>query len=213
MKILIDNGHGCNTAGKASPDGSLREYAYTREIARRLHDKLNSNGYDSTLIVTEETDVPLGERCRRVNRYCTEYGAKNCLFVSIHVNAAASGRWANAGGWSCYTSPGKTNADALAECLYDAAETELKHYAVMMEQGKMIGEYSAKQKAIRMDKSDGDKDIEENFYVLKHTVCPAVLTENLFMDNQMDVRFLKFEEGKNAIVNIHYRGIVNYLKK
>ena len=33
MKILIDNGHGVDTAGKRSPDGSLREYKYTREIA------------------------------------------------------------------------------------------------------------------------------------------------------------------------------------
>ena len=36
MKVLIDNGHGSNTPGKCSPDGQLREYAYTREIAERL---------------------------------------------------------------------------------------------------------------------------------------------------------------------------------
>lgn len=30
MKILIDNGHGENTPGKRSPDGTFREYAYTR---------------------------------------------------------------------------------------------------------------------------------------------------------------------------------------
>ena len=36
MKILIDNGHGSNTAGKRSPDGRLLEYAYTREIAERV---------------------------------------------------------------------------------------------------------------------------------------------------------------------------------
>ena len=32
MKVLIDNGHGSNTPGKCSPDGRLKEYAYTREI-------------------------------------------------------------------------------------------------------------------------------------------------------------------------------------
>ena len=31
MKILIDNGHGENTPGKRSPDGSLREYAYAHK--------------------------------------------------------------------------------------------------------------------------------------------------------------------------------------
>ena len=32
MKILIDNGHGIQTKGKRSPDGTLLEYAYTREL-------------------------------------------------------------------------------------------------------------------------------------------------------------------------------------
>lgn len=35
MKVLIDNGYGSDTPGKRSPDGRLREYAYTREIADR----------------------------------------------------------------------------------------------------------------------------------------------------------------------------------
>lgn len=38
MKILIDNGHGVETPGKRSPDGRLKEYAYTREIANRVVD-------------------------------------------------------------------------------------------------------------------------------------------------------------------------------
>ena len=36
MKILIDNGHGENTAGKRSPDGIFREYKYAREIAEAI---------------------------------------------------------------------------------------------------------------------------------------------------------------------------------
>ena len=35
-------------------------------------------------------------------------------------------------------------------------------------------------KKIRKDNSDGDPDKEYNFYILKHTQCPAVLTENFF---------------------------------
>ena len=30
MVVLIDNGHGSNTAGKCSPDKSLLEYKYAR---------------------------------------------------------------------------------------------------------------------------------------------------------------------------------------
>ena len=55
MKILLDNGHGENTAGKRSPlwpDGSqLFEWSYTREIASRVYSELIKFGVDSELIV------------------------------------------------------------------------------------------------------------------------------------------------------------------
>ena len=54
MKILIDNGHGVDTAGKRSPDGSLREYKYTREIAEKVVSELKKRGFDAERIVTEE---------------------------------------------------------------------------------------------------------------------------------------------------------------
>jgi N-acetylmuramoyl-L-alanine amidase len=40
MKVIIDSGHGINTLGKRSPDGSLLEYKYCREIADRIVFKL-----------------------------------------------------------------------------------------------------------------------------------------------------------------------------
>lgn len=76
MKILIDNGHGSETAGKRSPDGSLREYKWAREIASRLEQALKQKCLDAERIVKEETDVPLGERSRRVNAICQRLGAK-----------------------------------------------------------------------------------------------------------------------------------------
>lgn len=42
---------------------------------------------------------------------------------------------------------------------------------------------------MRTDLSDGDKDKESGFYILKHTIMPAVLTENLFMDNKKNMNF------------------------
>lgn len=46
MKILIDNGHGLNILGKRSPDGTLIEAAYTREIGR-IVSYLTDRGYDA----------------------------------------------------------------------------------------------------------------------------------------------------------------------
>lgn len=190
MKVLIDNGHGSNTPGKRSPDGRLREYAYTREIAERLVMELRKNGIDAERIVKEEIDVPLAERCRRVN----EYKASEAILVSIHCNAAGNGSdWMSARGWEAWTSVGKTKADKLATCLYENAE------------------YCLPGMKIRKDMTDGDQDKESGFYILKHTKCPAVLTENLFQDNKEDVEFLLSEEGKLAIVNLHVWGIMKYL--
>lgn len=212
--ILIDNGHGENTPGKCSPDRRLREYAYTRIIAGQVVAALISKGYNAQQIVTETIDVSLGERCRRVNALCAKYGTSNVLLVSIHVNAAGSGgKWMLAGGWCAYTTRGKTKSDMLAECLYDAATKHLQEYSKMLQVGKNLGKYTEKQVAIRTDKSDGDRDIEADFYIIKHTSCPAVLTENLFQDNKSDVEYLLSEEGKKAVVDIHVEGIINYLNR
>jgi N-acetylmuramoyl-L-alanine amidase len=194
MKILIDNGHGENTPGKRSPDGKLREYSYTREIADRVVLELTKRGYDAERIVKENVDVPLVERVRRVNEVCGRLGSSNVILVSIHCNAAGNGGWMKARGWSAYTSIGRTKADKLADRLYESARM-----------------YFTGQR-IREDRSDGDPDWEEGFYVLKKTKCPAVLTENFFQDNQEDVAYLLSSEGKQAIVDVHVEGIINYIK-
>lgn len=193
MKILIDNGHGVDTAGKRSPDGSLREYKYAREIAERVVSELKKQGFDAERIVTEENDISLKERCRRVNALCDKLGTKNVILVSVHCNAAGNGsQWMNARGWEAWTSVGETTADKLATCLYEEAEKE--------------------GFKIRKDMTDGDPDKEGHLYILKHTVCAAVLTENLFQDNTEDVAFLLSEQGKEAITRVHVKGIIKFLK-
>ena len=173
MKILIDNGHGENTAGKRSPDGIFREYKYAREIAEAIERELRARGYNVERIVKEDIDVPLAERVRRVNEVCGRYGASKVMLVSIHCNAAGNGQnWMNARGWSAYTSKGKTKADSLADIIYQEAERNFSGHK------------------IRKDYSDGDADWEESFYILQKTKCPAVLTENFFMDNKEDVSYL-----------------------
>ena len=194
MIVLIDNGHGENTPGKRSPDGVLREYKYTREIAAEVQKQLQERGYQAQILVPETTDVPLGTRCNRINTVCKKYGANNVILVSIHVNAAGNGQWLNATGWSAYTTKGVTKADKLADALYAAAKESLHG------------------RRIRTDYSDKDPDWEENFYILKHSMCPAVLTENFFQDNKEDVSFLLSLEGRNAIIRLHVEGIINYIK-
>lgn len=193
-KILLDNGHGIDTPGKRSPDGVLLEYAYNREIARAIHEHLSLRGIESELVVPEETDIPLYERCRRINAKALINGIADTAVISIHVNAAGNGQeWMKATGWCAYTFPGHSESDKIATSLYHSAKRYLKG------------------QRLRTDYSDGDPDFEAPFYILKHTYCSAVLTENMFMDALPDYHFLLSDEGKRAIVNLHVDGIQNYL--
>jgi N-acetylmuramoyl-L-alanine amidase len=194
MLILIDNGHGHNTPGKRSPDGKFLEYAYTREIASRIVADLTDRGYNAQLLVQEPEDIPLSERVRRINAHCNTLGKSNVILISIHVNAAGNGtKWLNATGWSCYTSKGQTTSDRIAECFYEAAKKNFPG------------------RRIRTDYSDSDPDWEENFYILRHSLCPAILTENFFMDNHSDLEYLQSRAGKQAIIDTHVEAITEYL--
>lgn len=194
IKILIDNGHGCNTPGKRSPDGRFREYSWARYIAKCIVADCKDLGYDAELLVPEEYDVCLSARCYRVNCYCDRLGKRRVLCVSIHVNAAGMGdRWYNATGWSAYTCKGQTSSDKLAGCLYRQAELWLP------------------DRKIRTEHSDNDPDFEEDFTLLKKTACAAVLTENGFQDCKESLEFLESDEGKEAIIGLHVEGILDFI--
>lgn len=193
-KILLDAGHGINTKGKSSPDCALIEWRYNREIASAVALHLQYRGYDAELVTPEDTDVPLKERVERINRAAMRNGIADTFVISIHVNAAGNGdKWMNARGWCAFTYPGHTESDDIADCLYVAAEEHLKGHK------------------IRTDFSDEDPDLESEFYILKHTLCSAVLVENLFMDNRADCDFLLSSEGRRAIIGLLVDGIVDYV--
>lgn len=193
VKVLIDNGHGENTPGKCSPDKRLREYAYAREIARRVEKCLRCKGYEAQRIVEEETDVPLSERCKRVNDICKQVGTKNVLLVSIHNNAAGGdGKWHEARGFSAHVG---LNASSKS---------------------KMLAQYlwnEAIQQGLKGNRSvPAAPYIAQNLVICRDTACPAVLTENLFQDNKEDVELLLSEEGKEKVTATHVNAIVNFIK-
>jgi len=225
--IILGTAHLGTTPGKQSPDGRLREAVYSRERVDAVAVKLKAygytvfrdymplepNGYMRSRTAKEEQGRELEYRVNFVNGLCREYGKDCCLYVSLHVDAAGSGKeWMQAGGFTVFTSRGQTRADRLAECLYDAADANLGEYARMMYEGKARGFYGERQQPIRTDMTDGDRDREAGLYVLRKTQCAAVLTENLFMDNRQDVEFLLGDAGKHAIERLHVEGIMKYVR-
>ena len=200
IKIILGTAHLSSTPGKRSPDGKFREYAYSRKVCREVAKRLREAGVDCVIDYIDD-DMPgltssqeLVKRVQIVNAIAKK---TNCLYVSIHVNASAKSGWDKATGFSIYTSPGETKSDILATDIFDEATKLLKP----------IG------KSLRKDISDGDPDFEENFYVLRKTICPAVLTENFFQNSKSDVEWLESEEGFKTVVTYHVNGILKYLNR
>lgn len=190
--VLLDNGHGKETAGKRSPvwsDGSqLFEWEFNRDIVRRIAEKLEADGIPYRVLVPEETDISLTERARRANEYAKEFNGK-AYVLSIHANAGGGT------GWEVYTSSGQTPSDAIATVFFEEAGREFVPDGWRM----------------RSDYSDGDPDKEANFAILTKTTCPAILTENFFMDTEKDCRFIMSEDGRERIANMHVAAIKRVL--
>lgn len=211
--IFVDPGHGISTENKQkfSPKltadmgiptefisgGRFRECRFNRVVAEDLVDTLVGMGYDARLTVTEKdgnTDVSLSERCNRVNRVCKQVGANKVIFVSIHANANGDGnKWDTANGWEVWTSPGTTKSDAFATKIFERAKKNFTG------------------RKMRSDYSDGDPDKESKFYVLVHTNCPAILTENFFYTNKEELKYLTSNEGMYRIQRTHIEGIIDFI--
>lgn len=184
MTVLIDNGHGCDTSGKRSPDGLLMEWKWTREVAVQLQDCLERQGISAARIVTEQWDVPLKERVKRANAWPGEK-----LLVSIHANASGiSEYWRSPHGWSVFVARNASDKSKLMAQIF-AAEAERARWTVRRPSPNV--DYWSQSLAICRD-----------------TYCPAVLTENGFMDNRTDCSRLLSRQGIDSIVGIHVAALM-----
>lgn len=223
--IVLGTAHLETSPGKCSPDKRLREAVYSREMVKELIPQLQSYGFEvyADYMPLEpngmmrskdwktEQSRELSYRVQRVNEICAKHGAANCLYVSLHNDAVGvDGKWHEAGGFSVFTTPGETKSDRLADCIYDAAKENLAGYSQLFFAAKERGEYGTKQVPIRTDKRDGDPDFESSLYVLRCSKCPAVLVEQMFQDNKIDVDWLLSDAGRLALQRTIIEGILKY---
>lgn len=195
--VMVDNGHGRETCGKRSPDGRLKEWAWTRDVARRVVAELRDCGCDARLVTPEDADVSLKTRVARVNAVCKSAGKKQCVLVSLHVNASGGdGKWHDACGWSVYVSKNASDkSKKLARLMTERA----------MGMGLMGNRSVPKEKYWTWSWTKND------IYLLRETACPAVLTENGFMDNRDEVDFLTSDDGMAEMVLLHVESIIDYI--
>ena len=184
--VILDNGHGDNTPGKRSPiwaDGSqLFEYEFNRDIVKRIATKLDALGIEYRILVPEQNDISLGERCNRANEIYKTSG-KNAFLFSIHANAGGGT------GWECHIYTEKSKSKEYAIILSEEAEK------VFAPEWKIRKPFATQPYWI------------SNFQILRQANCPAVLSENFFMDTERDYRFIISNEGRERVANMHVSAI------
>jgi len=201
--VILDAGHGglidgeYQTAGKRSPiwdDGSQYfEGVGNRLIRERIAKLLVGHNVSVSYTDTSESDISLGKRIQEVNRLAKLHGPKNCLLISIHSNGFNKD---SAHGWSVYTTKGTTKSDTYAEALYEEIKDLFPN------------------EKLRTDKSDGDLDIESNFYMLRKSICPAILSENFFHTNKRECKkILMTKFGREKIAKAHVNMIKRFINK
>lgn len=155
-----------------------------RDIVKRIMKLCDENNINYFDVVNSESDISLETRVKKANDiYKTN---KKCIYLSIHGNAF---NLESANGFGVFTSPGETKSDIYATYIFRELALEFPDHKP------------------RPDYSDGDPDSEENFYVLKNTKMPAVLTETFFYTNWKEVQIMASEEGRQRIAEAHFKAI------
>lgn len=207
--IYLDAGHGgivngqYVTPGKRSPkfeDGTqLFEGVHNREIALAVQKRLSDFSSNEILTVNVspgDMDTPLSERVKKANDSWLNIGRPPAIYISIHSDAAGDGiNWHSASGMSVYTSKGQTKSDVFASILIDELKESFKD-----------------EVRWREDNTDGDADKEENFYVLKNTLMPAVLGEFGFHTNKEECEKMFTQEWNAGIVSSLIKSILLFRK-
>lgn len=183
-KVFINPGHCLGyDPGAIGPNG-IREVDIALRITEELLMELPSPNADFEVMWGQNDD--LGELCQKAN----EWGAD--LFISIHCNASDNPQ---ANGTEIFTSRGETKADFLAEDIMKEISNTFPDLYV------------------RSDYSDGDVDKEAGFFVLNHTIMPAVLLETAFISNPQEEEFLNQKLNQQLFAKAIAKGVKTYLAR
>lgn len=186
--VCLDAGHGKDTAGKRSPDGTLLEYEFNRDVTSRIKTILEQHDVEVVLTCYDNEDKSLAERCKIANKVKANY------FVSIHANAHDTSvqdeegtmhlTFNSASGWEIYVISKGGKAEQLAKKIHKHSQ-----------------ELGLKDRGIKAG----------NFQVLRDTDMPAVLIEHGFYTNKEECEKLKSDSFRQRCAEADAKGILEQL--
>lgn len=189
----LDNGHGILTAGKRSPffaDGKtqFREYEFNRDIVAKIMESLDKVGIEYYNVVPE---VEIGDFLEgRVRRANTKVSSIPKIYLSIHSNAGPA---ASPNDWT------PNQVKGIETWFFHGSKKGQKVASIF--QKHLIEETGWTSRGLKSRKNS-------QFYVLRKTRMVAILTENGFYNNRVQVQELMKDEVRQAIANAHVQAIL-----
>jgi len=197
----LDNGHGVKQAGKRSPKFTLNgkevqllEYEFNRDVVQRIMKALDEAGvaYFDVVPNVEEVGSFLPERVGLANDKDSDLPK---LYISVHANA---GPVATSNDWTSGSISG------IETWFHHKSKSGKKMAAIF--QKKLIEKTGLKNRHLKSTK-------ERMLYVLKHTRMPAILTENAFYNNKIEVKKLMSDSMRQKIADAHIEAILEIEEK
>lgn len=190
IKIFVSGGHGPNTAGKRSPDGTLREYHFNNPTAQKFKAIMEQYPDVEVIMVYDtgsKTDTPLKNRTNVANDFYNrnlgdiKKGILKVYYMSFHANAFGAGGWNSANGSETLIYS-KINSEAVKLAT-----------AIEKETGKLTG-LSSRGVKYRPD-----------LHELRETKMIALLHEAAFMTNEKENALLKSDSFRQKVA----QGVAN----
>lgn len=195
--VILDDGHGWETPGKRSADGSLRENEFNSSLESKLNLLLDGCEIEYYSLASGWADENLNKRSKLENhhyRFAQKEG-KQTIGISIHADAYLPDLGAN--GFCvyyfkkglAYSKKGKKFARYIADSI---TQSDFKHGHIITPRH--------------------DSGIQgENFHMLRETLGTWCLIENAFMTNDRDLSYLKRDDFRNHRAMAIFWALYNYI--
>ena len=137
------------------------------------------NNIDYSIVSEEWEDNSLSDRVAKANKIAED--KDNCIYLSIHHNAYGSKDGIVPTALSTYHYPNSEKGFRLAQIF----------------QQRNVDKMNFRNRGVK----------NSNFYVLKRTTMPAVLTENGFMTNLKEAEIIMTDAGSYDLTLSHFDAI------
>jgi N-acetylmuramoyl-L-alanine amidase len=201
--ICLDPGHGGKDSGNRVGEFFWHnEKTYTLLLAFELRDQLKALGYNVILTRTKDAYVELPDRPALANKRGAD------LFVSLHFNAAQTGKNEVAGPETyCITPVGAASSNAQGEGGDSGATT-----ANRFENKSLLLAYQM-EKSLVQNLNANDRGVRRaRFAVLRDAAMPAILIEGGYMTNRTEGKKIYDSVYRKQMAAAIVKGILNYQK-